>query len=152
MAGIVSYGAYIPLFRLGKATAGWEGPSERAIANFDEDSVTMAVAALRDALTTIDAATIDALYFATTTQPYAEKQSASMIGWAANLQPDIFTVDCTDSLRAGTNALRLALDATKAGSARHVAVVAADNRLAQPRSSFERTFGDGAASVVDGDD
>jgi hypothetical protein len=40
MAGIVSYGAYIPLFRLGKATAGWEGPSERAIANFDEDSVT----------------------------------------------------------------------------------------------------------------
>jgi 3-hydroxy-3-methylglutaryl CoA synthase len=112
----------------------------------------MAVAALRDALTTIDAATIDALYFATTTQPYAEKQSASMIGWAANLQPDIFTVDCTDSLHAGTNALRLALDATKAGSARHVAVVAADNRLAQPRSSFERTFGDGAASVVDGDD
>lgn len=40
MAGIVSYGAYIPLFRLGKATAGWEGPSERALANFDEDSVT----------------------------------------------------------------------------------------------------------------
>ena len=24
-----------------------------------------------------------------------------MIGWAANLQPDIFTVDCTDSLRGG---------------------------------------------------
>jgi hydroxymethylglutaryl-CoA synthase len=152
MAGIVSYGAYIPLFHLGKATAGWEAPSERAIANFDEDSVTMAVAALRDALTAIDAATIDALYFATTTQPYAEKQSATMIGWAANLQPDIFTVDCTDSLRAGTNALKLALDATKAGSARRVAVVAADNRLAQPRSSFERTFGDGAATLVVGDD
>ena len=73
MAGIVSYGAYIPLFRLGKATAGWEGPSERAIANFDEDSVTMAVAALRDALTAMDATTIDALYFASTTPPYAEK-------------------------------------------------------------------------------
>ena len=58
MAGIVSYGAYIPLFRLGKATVGWEGPNERAIANFDEDSVTMAVAALRDALTAMDAATI----------------------------------------------------------------------------------------------
>jgi 3-hydroxy-3-methylglutaryl CoA synthase len=133
MAGIVSYGAYIPLFRLGKATAGWEAPSERAIANFDEDSVTMAVAALREALTAIDAGSIDALYFATPPPPYAEKQSATMIGWAANLQPDIFTVDCTDSLRAGTNALKLALDATKAGSARRVAVVVADNRLAQPR-------------------
>ena len=82
MAGIVSYGEYIPLFRLGKATAGWEGLSERAIANFDEDSVTMAVAALRDALTAMDAATIDALYFASTTQAYAEKQSATRIGWA----------------------------------------------------------------------
>jgi len=105
------------LFRLGKATAGWEGPSERAIANFDEDSVTMAVAALRDALTAMDAATIDALYFASTTPPYAEKQSATTIGWAGNLRTDIFTVDCTDSLRAGTNALKLALDATKAASA-----------------------------------
>ena len=152
MPGIVSYGAYIPLFRLGKATAGWDSPGERAIANFDEDSVTMAVAALRDALTAMDAATIDALYFASTTSPYAEKQSATTIGWAANLRTDIFTVDCTDSLRAGTNALKLALDATKAASAKRVAVVAADHRLAQPRSAFERTFGDGAATLVVGDD
>jgi hydroxymethylglutaryl-CoA synthase len=152
MAGIVSYGAYVPLFRLGRGTAGWESPTERAIANFDEDSVTMAVAALRDALTAMDPGSIDALYFASTTQPYAEKQSATTIGWGANLRTDIFTVDCTDSLRAGTNALKLALDATKAGSAQRVAVVAADNRLAQPRSAFERTFGDGAATVVVGED
>src|SRR6266850_427263 len=44
------------------------------------------------------------------------------------------------------------LDATKAASAKRIAVVAADNRLAQPRSSFERTFGDGAATLVVGDD
>lgn len=152
MAGIVSYGAYVPLFRLGKGTAGWEGPTERAVANFDEDSVTMAVAALRDALTAMDPATIDALYFASTTQPYTEKQSATTIGWGADLRTDIFTVDCTDSLRAGTNALKLALDAAKAGSARRIAVVAADNRLAQPRSSFERTFGDGAAALIVGEE
>ena len=152
MPGIVSYGAYIPLFRLGKATAGWDSPGERAIANFDEDSVTMGVAALRDALTAMDAATLDALYFASTTSPYAEKQSATTIAWAANLRTDIFTVDCTDSLRAGTNALKLALDATSAASAKRVAVVAADNRLAQPRSAFERTFGDGAATLVVGND
>jgi hydroxymethylglutaryl-CoA synthase len=107
----------------------------------------MAVAALRDALTAMDAATIDVLYFASRTPPYAEKQSATTIGWAANLRTDIFTVDCTDSLRAGTNALKLAMDATKAASAKRVAVGAADNRLAQPRSSFERTFGDGACDL-----
>jgi hydroxymethylglutaryl-CoA synthase len=152
MAGIVSCGAYVPLFRLGRGTTGWESPTERAIANYDEDSVTMAVAALRDALRAMDPGSIDALYFASTTQPYAEKQSATTIGWGANLRTDIFTIDCTDSLRAGTNALRLALDAIKAGSAQRVAVVAADNRLAQPRSSFERTFGDGAATLVVGED
>jgi 3-hydroxy-3-methylglutaryl CoA synthase len=152
MAGIVSYGAYVPCFRLGKGTEGWESPNERAVANFDEDSVTMAVAALRDALTAMDPASIDALYFASTTQPYAEKQSAATIGWGADLRTDIFTVDCTDSLRAGTNALKLAMDAVKAGSAKRAAVVAADNRLAQPRSSFERTFGDGAAALVLGDE
>ncbi|HSF33324.1 MAG TPA: zinc ribbon domain-containing protein [Candidatus Tectomicrobia bacterium] len=150
MAGIVSYGAYVPLFRLGKGTAAWESPTERAVANFDEDSVTMGVAALRNALAGMDPWGIDALYFATTTQPYAEKQSATTIGWGANLRTDIFTVDCTDSLRAGTNALKLALDATRAGSAQRVAVVAADNRLAQPRSAFERAFGDGAAALVVG--
>jgi 3-hydroxy-3-methylglutaryl CoA synthase len=152
MPGIVAYGAYIPLFRLGKTTAGWDNPGERAIANFDEDSVTMGVAALREALTAAPAASLDALYFASTTPPYAEKQSATTIAWAANLPTDIFTVDCTDSLRAGTNALKLALDTTAAASAKRVAVVAADNRLAQPRSAFERTFGDGAAALVIGDD
>ena len=152
MAGIVSYGAYVPLFRLGKGTVGWESATERAIANFDEDSLSMAVASLRKALTAMDAATIDALYFASRTPPYAEKQSATTIGWAANLRTDIFTVDCTDSLRAGTNALKLALDAINAGSARAVAVTAADTRLAQPRSAFERTFGDGAATLVIGAD
>jgi hydroxymethylglutaryl-CoA synthase len=151
MAGIVSYGAYVPVFRMGKGTAGWESSTERAIANFDEDSLSMAVASLRSALTSMDPGRIDTLYFATTTQPYAEKQSATTIAWGANLRPDIFTVDCTDSLRAGTSALKLALDAVNAGSARSVAVVAADHRLAQPRSAFERTFGDGAATLVIGE-
>jgi 3-hydroxy-3-methylglutaryl CoA synthase len=152
MAGIVSYGAYIPLFRLGKATAGWDSPTERAIANFDEDSLSMAVAALRDALTGLDPTSIEALYFASTTQPYAEKQSATTVGWGANLRSELFTVDCTDSLRAGTNALKLATDSINAGSAKRVAVVAADTRLAQPRSSFERTFGDGAAALIVGEE
>ncbi len=152
MAGIVSYGVHVPLFRLGKGTAGWDAPTERAIANFDEDSITMGVAALRDALTDMDPNGIDALYFASTTQPYAEKQAATTISWGGNLRSDIFTIDCTDSLRAGTNAIKLAMDAVKAGSAKRVAVVAADSRLAQPRSSFERTFGDGAAALVIGEE
>jgi len=48
MAGIVSYGAYIPIYRLSRDLIWltWGGipiAGEKAVANFDEDSVTMAV-------------------------------------------------------------------------------------------------------------
>ncbi len=54
MVGIAAYGAYVPKYRLGPDTAGWNSRSERAIANFDEDSVTMAVAAGMDCLRGLD--------------------------------------------------------------------------------------------------
>ena len=59
MTGIASYGAYIPYFRLsraeiGKAWGGGGGKGERAVASYDEDSLTMAVAAARDCLKGID--------------------------------------------------------------------------------------------------
>ena len=50
MAGIIAHGAYVPRFRLGPDTLGWTASTERAAANFDEDSVTMAVAAGLDCL------------------------------------------------------------------------------------------------------
>ena len=45
MAGIISYGAYVPLFRMEKTTKGWTAPGERSVANFDEDSITLGVEA-----------------------------------------------------------------------------------------------------------
>jgi hypothetical protein len=55
MAGIVSYGAYIPLWRLARDTiaASWGSASiggERSVANNDEDTVTMASEAAIDCL------------------------------------------------------------------------------------------------------
>ncbi len=151
MVGITSYGGYVPLFRLGKETAGWGLPFERAVANFDEDSLTMAVAAAIDCMGDLNRDEVDALYFATTTPPYLEKQSATLIAVAADLRNDIFTVDCTDTLRAGTMALKLAVDSLKAGSAKKILITAADRRLATPRSALEQNNGDGAAALMLGD-
>ena len=151
MAGIVAYGAYVPLFRLGKGTQNWTGP-EKAIANFDEDSLTMAVAAALDCLTGLDRGQVDGLFFASTTSPYREKQASTTIAMAADLRENILTADFTNSLRAGTTALRAALDAVAAGTARQVLVVAADRRVPQPRSELEPIFGDGAAALLVGRD
>jgi 3-hydroxy-3-methylglutaryl CoA synthase len=148
LPGIAAHGVYVPKYRLGPATLGWNSPIERAVANFDEDSVTMAVAAGRECLRGRDRQQIDGLIFASTTPPYAEKQCAAIVATALDLRHDIFTADLTDVLRAGTSALRTALDAVAAGSAQQVLVVAADSRQGPPRGELERNSGDGAAAIL----
>lgn len=148
LAGIAAYGAYIPRFRLGADTAGWNSRQERAIANFDEDSVTMAAAAGAECLAGRDRSAIDGIIFATTTPPYAEKQHAAIVAAALDLRSDIFAADVTSVLRAGTTAIKAALDAVSAGSARQVLVVVADSRQGPPRGETERAAGDGAAAFV----
>ena len=148
MAGIAALGAYIPRYRLGPSTDGWGSRTERSVANFDEDSVTMAVAAGLDCLSGRDRDEIDGLLFATTTPPYAEKGCASIIATALDLRRDIFTADITDVLRAGTAALKQALDSVAAGSARQVLVIASDNRQGAPKGDAERNSGDGAAAFI----
>jgi hydroxymethylglutaryl-CoA synthase len=153
VASISSFGAYIPLFRLARQEMGdaWgipAVPGERAVANADEDSVTMAVAAGLDCLAGLDLSTIDGLFFATTTAPYGERQSAGVIAAALDLRGDINTADFTGSLRAATTALRAAADAVDSGSAKSILVVAADSRLGEPESMWEQLLGDGAAAVL----
>ncbi len=148
MVGIKAFGAYVPRYRLGKDTAGWGSSSEKAVANFDEDSVTMAVAAGMNCLKGVDRGAIDGILFATTSPPYAEKQCAAIIATALDLRRDIFAADITGVLRAGTTALKMGMDSVSAGSARQVLVIASDARLATPRGEMERNLGDGAGAVL----
>ena len=93
MVGITSYGAYIPLYRLSRdeLARAWGGPSaggEKAVANVDEDSITMAVEAVVDCLNGMERKLIDGLYLATTTPPYREKLCASIVAAAADLREE----------------------------------------------------------------
>jgi len=152
LPGISAYGAYVPRYRLGAETDGWDSAGQRSVANFDEDSVSMAVAAAIDCLNGREREEIDGLLFATTTPPYAEKQCASIIATALDLRRDIFTADITDVLRAGTTALKSALDSVAAGSAKNVLMVASDNRQGPPKSEAERNSGDGAVAFIISED
>src|SRR5437763_10939763 len=155
MLGITSYGAYVPMLRLPLAAIGGGGAKpggpEKAVANWDEDAVTMAVAAAIDCLRGVDRASVDGVLFASTSYPLKEKQGAALVARALDLRRDVLTADIGDSLRAGTTALRSALDAVKAGSAKRVLVVASDARMAAPRSAMEASLGDGAAAFLVGD-
>ncbi len=153
MVGITSVSAYLPVYRLGReeigrAWGGRGGAGTKAVAGYDEDTVTMAVVAALDCLKRGGAA--DSLSLATTTAPYKEKQSAAIVAAAADLNGECHTADFTDTLRAGTIALKSAIDAVKAESAKKAMVVVADTRPGAAKGALEQTLGDGAAALMIG--
>lgn len=160
MIGIVSYGGYIPRLRLNRMSIyqhiGWLVPAtvmvaqgERSMCNWDEDSLTMAVAAARDCLIGMDKEHVDALYLASTTLPFADRLNAGIVATALNLREDILTADFASTQKAGTTALVSALDAARNGKT--VLVAASDRRETRAASFYEMWFGDGAASLLLGD-
>src|SRR3989442_4182221 len=116
--------------RLTAIGGGKPGGPEKAVAGWDEDSVTMAVAAAVDCLHGIDRRNVDAVFFASTSYPFQEKQGAAIIAKALDLRRDVRTADVGGSLRAGTNALRAPLDSVAAGSVPQVLLLARGTRMA----------------------
>jgi hydroxymethylglutaryl-CoA synthase len=154
MVGITSLGVYIPIYRLERDEIArmWGGRSiggTRAVGGYDEDAITMAVAAALDALKR-GGGGVDGLSLATTTAPYKEKLSAAIVASATDLLEECRTADFTDTLRAGTIALKAAMDAVGAGSVKKMMVVAAESRQGAAKSSLEQILGDGAAALVIG--
>ncbi|KKN20565.1 hypothetical protein LCGC14_0934190 [marine sediment metagenome] len=160
MLGLKSYGAYLPKYLLPRdlIAKAWDFPSvpgNKAVASIDEDSLTMSVEAGLDCLSGIDPKSIDGLFFASTTQVYTEKDSASFIATVLDLRTDIITIDFTDSLKAGTSALARAIDTIKANpDIKSILIIAADTREAEPSTMWEYGFADGAAALLisEGDD
>jgi 3-hydroxy-3-methylglutaryl CoA synthase len=154
MVGITSIGAYIPRYRLSRQEIGkmWQArvaPGERSVAGYDEDAITMAVAASLECMRHNQP---DGLYLATTTAPYKEKQGAAIVASATDIHKRTHTTDFTNTLRAATAAMKAAIDAVKGGSAKGLLVVASESRMGAPKGRFEQTIGDGAAAIMIGED
>ena len=153
MVGIVSYGSYIPSYRLPRDVIAkeWDGPSlggERALASFDEDSLTLAMNASIDALGDRNPKAVAGIFFASTTSPYREKQAAATVATVLDTGKELRTMDFTDSLRAGTSALLTALDLAKAGEL--LLVCAGDARMGEPDTIQEQNYGDAGGALVIG--
>jgi 3-hydroxy-3-methylglutaryl CoA synthase len=156
--GILSYGAYLPRLRLQRksiaAANTWFAPGlrglakgERTMANWDEDSITMAVEAARDCLAGRDRSAIGQLMLASTTHPYDDRQNAGIVANALNLPSALAVLDVTGSQRAGTSALATAL---ACASRAEILVTAGEHRRAKAASPQEMHYGDGAAALLVG--
>jgi 3-hydroxy-3-methylglutaryl CoA synthase len=156
--GIVSYGFHVPWYRLSRKTISsslgalgkGSGGGDKAVANFDEDSISMAVGAGIDSLKDMTDRQINGVLFASTTAPYLERESASIIATALDLGSDVRTADFTDACKAGTSAILFACDTVRADGKGTYLVCGSDSRLGVPGSGEETTFGDGAGAVTIG--
>lgn len=155
-ASILSCGLYLPQWRIERAriaqALAWLEPpgaapvsGARAVCNWDEDALTLAVEAGRRCMAGVKEAVPAALSLASTTLPFADRSNSTLVAEALDLPDTLRTGDRTGSLRAATTAL-----AEAAGGADEAAtlVIASDTRLARPGSAAEMEYGAGAAALL----
>jgi 3-hydroxy-3-methylglutaryl CoA synthase len=155
MAGIVGYGAYVPMQRLDRqaiaAAHRWVAPAlgglakgTRAIANWDEDALTMAVEAARGCIAEGDPAP-EAIHLGSTSLPFVDRQNAGIVKEALALPDAMLTADLTGSQRAGVTAL---LTGLRSIGDRPILCIGSERQRPQPGSEMEIMAADGAAALL----
>jgi 3-hydroxy-3-methylglutaryl CoA synthase len=156
LGAILGYGVHVPRLRLPReviaAAMAWANPPSRsaargtrAIGNWDEDALTMAIEAARRCWPGAAKGTApESLYFCSTTAPFADRDDAVMLASALDLPASVETLNLGSSLRAGTSGLMNAL--RRSGG--RALLVASDARVTRAGSSQELTYGDAAVAML----
>lgn len=157
MAGIIAAAVHVPRRRMPRAALaaahGWAAPpgrppaGARAIAGWDEDAITLGVAAAR-ALGPMPVP--ESVTLASTTHPFADRSNAGVLSAALDLPDHVEAADAGGSLRAGATALARALRSVRPGE--RALLCAADVRPARPGSAAESQIGDAGAALLVGTD
>jgi len=127
--GIVGYGAYIPRYRLkieeiakanradGKSIMESLGVFEKSVPNYNEDAITIATEAARNAIeyAGIDPSDIGAIYVGSESHPYAVKPSAATVGEAIGASPWFTAADLEFACKAGTAGMQACIGLVAAG-------------------------------------
>jgi hydroxymethylglutaryl-CoA synthase len=147
MPGIVSYGAYVPYWRLSRAAIGASlgsggGKGARSVASFDEDTTSLGVEAGRVALRSAPAGVTPSDVLFTTTSPgYLDKTNATAVHAALALPSHVGAYDVIGSVRSNVVACSLA------GRGGGLAVLS-DIRTGLPGGADEASGGDAAVALL----
>ena len=162
MAGIVGYGAFIPRLRIKaeEIARQWDKDpesirrglllEEKSVPGFDEDTITIAVAAGRAALDRagIDPSRVGALYIGSESHPYAVKPSGTVVIEALGIGPEVHVADFEFACKAGTSAIILVAGLIEAGLIDCGLAIGADVAQAKPGDALEFTAGAGAGAYI----
>ncbi|HJJ89313.1 MAG TPA: hydroxymethylglutaryl-CoA synthase [Methanocorpusculum sp.] len=166
MVGIITYGAYIPRYRIkveeiarvwGANAAdikGGLGVSEKAVPDYDENTATIAVESIRSALArrVIDPADINAVFVGSESHPYAVKPTAITVGEAIGATPVMTAADYEFACKAGTAGIQTAMGLVSSGMMKYAVAIGADTAQGAPGDALEYTAAAGGAAYVIGNE
>ena len=166
MVGIITYGAYIPRYRIkveeiarvwganAAEISGGLGVFEKAVPDYDENTATFAVEAARAALARrcVDVSEIKAVYVGSESHPYAVKPTAVTVGEAIGATPVMTAADYEFACKAGTAAIQTSMGLVASGMMKYAVAVGADTAQGAPGDALEYTAAAGGAAYVIGND
>jgi len=166
-AGIVSYGGYVPRYRITPKEIGavWGVDGEamgkglnirsKSVPGPDEDVITMSVEAARSALRKaphIDPKDVGAIYVGSESHPYAVKPTATIVAEAIEAAPILTAADFEFACKAGTAAIQTCMGLTMSDMYRYGMAIGADTSQGAPSDALEYSASAGAAAFVIGKD
>ncbi|MFQ5435550.1 MAG: hydroxymethylglutaryl-CoA synthase [Anaerolineae bacterium] len=158
--GIVGYGAYIPRYRLPATEVSriWMGGAaalpiiEKAVPGPDEDTLTIALEAARNALARarINPQEIRAVWVGSESHPYAVKPTSTIVAEAIGATPNTQAGDWEFACKAGTEAMQAGIGFVAAGMSSYVLAIGADTAQGRPGDALEYTAAAGGAAYLIG--
>ncbi|HEX7628102.1 MAG TPA: hydroxymethylglutaryl-CoA synthase [Candidatus Methanoperedens sp.] len=162
--GIVSYGAYIPRYRIrveeiakvwgANANSIIDGLMvfEKSVPDLDEDTITIAVEAARHAINRagINPEKIGAVYTGSESHPYAVKPSSTVVAEAIGATPDLTVADFEFACKAGTAAIQTCMGMVETGMIELGMAIGADVSQGAPGDALEYTAAAGGVAYIIG--
>ncbi|MBN1134327.1 MAG: hydroxymethylglutaryl-CoA synthase, partial [Methanosarcinaceae archaeon] len=162
--GIVSYGAYIPKFRIKVEDIArvWGDDAdiliaglmvnEKSVPDLDEDTATIAVEAARTAIARsgIDAKRIGAVYTGSESHPYAVKPTSTIVAQAVEATPVMTAADFEFACKAGTAAIQACMGLVLSGMVDLGLAIGADVSQGAPGDALEYTAAAGGVAYIIG--
>ena len=163
--GIVTYGAYIPRYRIkvseiarvwnadAEGIAGGLRVQEKSVPDIDEDTATIAVEAARNAIQRgeIDPSRIGAIYTGSESHPYAVKPTGTIIADAIGAAPNLTVADFEFACKAGTAGIQTCMGMVASNMIDLGLAIGADVAQGAPGDALEYTAAAGGAAYVIGD-
>jgi hydroxymethylglutaryl-CoA synthase len=162
--GIVSYGAYIPRYRIAPQEIGkvWGTDGEalsrgllifsKSVPSPDEDVITISVEAARNMMkrVSIDPQEIGAIYVGSESHPYAVKPSGTIVAEAIEASPNLTVADFEFACKAGTAAIQACMGLVGSGMVKYGVAIGADTSQGAPGDPLEYSASAGGAAFLIG--